>query len=85
MKVKGEDGCPVEGETITANIAPSGKRLISISSTSRNTDANGEATFTITAKKNAGKAKIPFQAEGQTKSITATVKKQVNLSYECPR
>ena len=75
VKITGKDGCPVEDETITANIAPSGKRFISISSTSRDTDANGEATFTITAKKKTGKAKITFQAEGQTKSITATVKK----------
>ncbi|MDO8745828.1 MAG: hypothetical protein Q7J76_12055, partial [Candidatus Brocadiaceae bacterium] len=71
----GEDGCPVEGETITANIAPSGKRFISILSTSRNTDANGEATFTITAKKKTGKARITFQAAGQTKTILVTVKK----------
>ncbi|HHT9146898.1 MAG TPA: hypothetical protein ACFYD4_14685 [Candidatus Wunengus sp. YC61] len=75
VKITGEDGCPVEGETITANIAPSGKRFISISSTSRNTDANGEATFTITAKKKTGKARITFQAAGQTKTILVTVKK----------
>ncbi|MBM4067285.1 MAG: hypothetical protein FJ266_16895 [Planctomycetes bacterium] len=75
VKITGEDGCPVEGETITANIAPSGKRLISISSLSEITDTNGEATFTITAKKKTGKAKIAFQAAGQTKSIAVTVKK----------
>ena len=75
VKITGEDGCPVEGETVTAKIAPSGKRLISILSTSRNTDANGETTFTITAKKKAGKARITFQSAGQKKSITVTVKK----------
>ena len=75
MKITGEDGCSVEGETVTAKIAPSGKRFILISSTSRNTDANGQATFTITAKKNAGKAKITFQTAGQTKSILVMVKK----------
>ena len=75
VKVTGEDGCSVEGETITANIAPSGKRLISISSTSRDTDANGEATFTITTKKKSGKTRITFQAAGQTKLMTVMVKK----------
>ena len=75
VKITGEDGCPVEGETITANIAPSGKRFISISSTSRNTDANGEVTFTITAKKKTGKARVTFQASGQEKSIAVAVKK----------
>ncbi|HHT9111772.1 MAG: hypothetical protein HZA47_09660 [Planctomycetes bacterium] len=75
MKITGEDGCSVEGERVTAKIAPSGKRFISISSLSEITDANGETTFTITAKKKAGKAKITFQAAGQTKSILVTVKK----------
>ncbi len=75
MKITDEDSCSVEGKTVTAKIAPSCKRFISILSTSRNTDANGEPTFTITAKKKAGKAKITFRAAGQTKSITVTAKK----------
>ena len=75
MKVTGKDGCSVQGETVTAKIAPPGKRLISISSTSRDTDANGQAIFTITAKEKAGKARITFQTAGQKKSITVTVKK----------
>lgn len=75
VKITGEDGCPVEGETVTAKIAPSGKRLISVSSTSKDTDISGEATFTITARKKTGKARITFQAAGQTKSILVTIKK----------
>src|SRR3990170_2305554 len=38
VKITGEDGCSVEGETVTAKIAPSGKRLASISSLNEITD-----------------------------------------------
>lgn len=75
VTVTGDGNCPGEGETVTVKITPSGKRLISISSTSKDTDINGEATFTITAKKKVGMAKVTFQAAGQTKLITVTVKK----------
>ena len=75
VTVTGDGNCPGEGETVTVKITSSGKRLISISSTSKDTDINGEATFTITAKKKVGKAKVTFQAAGQTKLITVTVKK----------
>ena len=75
MKVKGKDGCPVEGETVTATIGASGKKRVSVSPTSQTTNENGQATFTITAKKKAGKARIAFQAAGQKKSITVTIKK----------
>jgi len=46
-----------------------------VSPTSQTTNENGQATFTITAKKKTGKAKVTFQMAGQTKSITVTVKK----------
>src|SRR3990167_7771580 len=75
VTVTGDGNCPGEGETVTVTITSSGKRLISISSTSKDTDINGEATFTITAKKKVGKAKVTFQAAGQKKLITVTVKK----------
>jgi len=75
VTVTGDGNCPVEGETITAAIAASGRKRVSVSPTSQTTNENGQATFTITAKKKAGKARITFQAAGQTKSITVTVKK----------
>ena len=53
----------------------SGKKRISVSPTSQTTNENGQAIFTITAKKKTGKARITFQAAGQKKSITVTVKK----------
>jgi hypothetical protein len=46
-----------------------------VSLTSQTTNENEQATFTITAKKKAGKARITFQAAGQTKTIAVTVKK----------
>jgi len=75
VAVTGSGNCPVEGETITATIGASGKKRISMSPASQTTDENGQTTFTITAKKKTGKAKVAFQVAGQTKSITVTVKK----------
>ena len=75
VTVTGNGNCPVEGETVTATVGASGKKRISVSPTSQTTNENGQATFTITTKKKTGKARITFQAAGQTKSITVTVKK----------
>ena len=75
MTVTGNGNCPVEGETVTATIGASGKKRVSVSPTSQKTDENGQATFTITARKKLGKVKVTFQAAGQKKSITVTVKK----------
>ena len=75
VTVTGDDNCPVEGETVTATIGASGKKRISVSPASQLTNENGQATFTITAKKKTGKARGTFQASGQTKLITVTVKK----------
>lgn len=75
VTVAGDGNCPVEGEMVTATIGASGKKRASVSPINQTTNENGQATFTITAKKKAGKARITFQAAGQTKSITATVKK----------
>ena len=75
VKITGKDGCPVEGETVTATIGASGKKRISVSPASQSTNENGQATFTITAKKKTGKARVTFQAAGQKKSIAVTIKK----------
>lgn len=75
VTVGGDGNCPVEGETVTATIGASGKKRVSVSPTSQKTDENGQATFTITAKKKTGKARITFQSAEQKKSITVTVKK----------
>ena len=75
VTVTGEDDCAVEGETVTATINAGGKKRISVSPTSATTDASGAATFTITAKKKTGNARVTFKAGSVKKSITVKVKK----------
>ena len=75
VKITGNGNCPVEGETVTATIGAPGKKRISVSPSSQSTNENGQAIFTITARKKIGKARVTFQAAGLTKSITVTVKK----------
>ena len=72
--VTGEDDCLVQGETIKAKRNTSGKRYVKISPKSQETDANGEATFEITAKKSIGKAKITFKINDAKKSLRVRVK-----------
>ena len=75
VTVTGDSNCPVEGETVTATIGASGKKRISLSPASQTTNESGQVTFTITARKKTGKARVAFQAAGQKKSIVVTVKK----------
>ena len=69
------DDCAVEGETVTATINAAGKKRVSVSPASATTDASGEATFTITAKKKIGAGRVTFKAGSAKKSITVKVKK----------
>lgn len=75
VTVTGDNGCAVEGETVTATINAAGKKCVSISPTSDSTDENGQATFTITAKKKTGNARVTFKAGSVKKSMTVKVKK----------
>lgn len=74
ITVTGEYDYPVEGETVEAKVNAAGKKLISISSTSNTTDTNGQITFTITAYKKKGTAKVAFNSGCLKKSITVKVK-----------
>ena len=58
VTVTGEYDYPVEGEVVKARVNATGKKLISISSTSNTTDTNGQTTFTITAGKKNGKQRL---------------------------
>ena len=70
------DACDVvAGETVTATINQAGAKHISISPTSVTTDASGEATFTITATKKTGNARVTFKAGSAKKNITVKVRK----------
>lgn len=67
-----EDGSPFEGQMITAETNANGKRRISVTPTAV-TDANGEATFTITAKKKIGISRILFTAGNLKKKTTIKI------------
>ncbi|MBI2472535.1 MAG: carboxypeptidase regulatory-like domain-containing protein, partial [Planctomycetes bacterium] len=72
------DVCPggvVAGETVTATINAAGKKRISVSPASATTDPSGVATFTITAKKTTGNARVTFKAGDVKKSQTVRVRK----------
>jgi len=74
VKVTGEDGCAVAGETVTATINKAGKKRLSVSPTSAVTDENGRAIFTITAKKKVGKASITFRVRAEDIKDEVSVK-----------
>jgi hypothetical protein len=74
VTVTGEDGCAVEGEAVTVELNKKSKKIINISSESEETDENGEAAFTITAKKK-GNAKITFEANGLSAMLKVKVAK----------
>lgn len=73
VTVAGDVCAVVDGETVTATINAAGKKRISLSPTSMSTDENGQATFTITAKKKTGAARVIFNAGSLKKIITVRV------------
>ncbi|GAN33996.1 MAG: hypothetical protein DYG83_13515 [Candidatus Brocadia sp. AMX2] len=66
------DGSPVVN-TVTATVK-SGKKRISVTPLSQDTDTNGEAVFTITATQKAGKTKVEFESAGLKTIVTVKVK-----------
>ena len=74
VTVKGENDCIVAGETVTAKINNADKKRISILPSSAGTDPNGEAKFTITAKR-VGNARVVFKAGNLKKSIIVRVRR----------
>jgi hypothetical protein len=74
VTLTGEDDCPVEGETVTATVRKGDKKHVSVTS-SAVTGADGVATFTVTAKKKIGNAKITFKADSLKETIMVRVKK----------
>jgi len=64
VMVTGDDDCSVEGVTVNASINMAGKGLIEISPEIAETDANGEAEFTITAREKRDNVKVIFKVEG---------------------
>jgi len=74
VTVTGEYDYPAEGETVTAKLNAAGKKFVSVSPSSNATDSSGQTTFTITAGKKAGKAKVTFKSGCLKKSITVKVR-----------
>ncbi|MEK9145456.1 MAG: BACON domain-containing protein, partial [Elusimicrobiota bacterium] len=74
ITVKGAADCLVEGVTVTATIKGTGKRLVTVSPGSQETDANGQAVFAITAKDKKGTAVLKFKASGLSTVATVQVK-----------
>jgi len=67
------DGEGLEGKEVTATINAPGKRRVSVTPSSQVTDENGQAKFTVTAKKK-GNSVVTFKAGDVSKSITVKVK-----------
>src|SRR3972149_731080 len=82
VTVTGEDDCFVQGETVTTKINAAGKKRITVSPESQETDENGESTFTITAKNNGGNAKVSFKAGSTGRSLIAKVLNCADISGE---
>ena len=66
-------GCPVADEKVSAKVNGAGKKRVKISPSSKTTDENGAAAFTITAKKKTDNAKVTFKSGGIKERITVTV------------
>jgi hypothetical protein len=70
------DGSPAVSELVATKIK-SGKKRISISPQSADTNVDGLAIFTITATKKTGDAKVKFEtANGLKTTVTVKVKKE---------
>lgn len=68
------EGCsPEEGKIVTVKVNRASRKRISILPQSATTNADGTATFTITAKKRVGKARVIFRCENFKKSVNVNV------------
>ena len=72
MKVDGN--CMVKGITVTPTIKGKRSRLIAVSPVGQETEVDGEAEFTITAKHTKGTAFVTFEAHGLDKIASVQVK-----------
>jgi len=80
VTVTGTNGCPVEGKQVTATVGR-GRSLVSVSPASQETDEDGQAVFTVEAKKRTGIAKITFSAEALKKSMNVKVLELENTDW----
>ncbi|HHT9107252.1 MAG TPA: Reeler domain-containing protein [Candidatus Wunengus sp. YC64] len=71
VTVSGSDDCESEGATVTAAVK-TGKNRVTIDATTATTDANGQATFTITAGQKKGNSKVVFTVEDSEGEVYTT-------------
>jgi hypothetical protein len=71
VTVSGSDDCKSEGATVTA-VVKTGKNRVAIDTTTATTDANGQATFTITAGQKKGNSKVVFTVEDSEGEVYTT-------------
>jgi len=71
VTVNGSDDCESEGATVTAAVK-TGKNRVTIDATTATTDANGQATFTITARQRKGNSKVVFTVEDSEGKVYTT-------------
>lgn len=62
--VTDEDGCPAQGVKVKRKLTSANKKKIKVTPASETTDTSGQATFTVKAKKNKGKANVKFAVKG---------------------
>lgn len=74
--VTGDNECPAQGVKVKRKLTSANKKKIKVTPASAKTDENGEATFTVKAKKNKGKANVKFGVKG----VKVTPKVNVSLS-----
>src|SRR3990167_1017631 len=71
VTVSGSDDCKSEGATVTAAVK-TGKKRVTIDPTTVTTDANGRATFTITAGQKKGNSRVVFTIEDSEGEVYTT-------------
>ena len=71
VTVSGSDDCKSEGATVTAAVK-TGKKRVTIDAATATTDANGQATFTITAGQKKGNSKVVFTVEDSEGEVYTT-------------
>lgn len=74
VAVTGGDDNPSVGETVKATVNAAGKKIISVSPSSNTADSGGQVTFTITALRKKGIARVNFKSGCLKKPMTVKVK-----------
>ncbi|TVM02944.1 MAG: hypothetical protein CV087_07825, partial [Candidatus Brocadia sp. WS118] len=69
------DGAPSANRLVTVEVK-TGKKRVVVSPPNALTDENGQATFTITATKKTGNAKVQFKHQNLKDTVTVKVRKK---------